>query len=270
MIPPGTKWFAGLGAVLLVLAAVYGWATGGHGLGPLTVGFHGGVGDHFGYGLLVTAALLSFLQAGVLTAVRDADPQAEAEVAGLSEVPPARPAAPSYWPAVAAFGGALLLIGLVSEPLVFILGGIVLGIVLIEWTVQTWADHATGDPATNRRIRNRLMHPIEFPVAAVLVLAVVVISFSRVFLAVSKLDAVWLAAGVSMAALIAGALIAIRPRLSSNAVVGVLLVAAIAIIGLGVAGAVAGEREIHPAVEEDVDEEMGKPLSNPETAEVVR
>jgi hypothetical protein len=270
MIPPGTKWFAGLGAVLLVLAAVYGWTTGGNGLGPVTMGFNGGVGDHFGYTLLVTAALLSFLQAGVLTAVRDADPQAEAEAAGVSVVPPARPAAPSYWPAVAAFGSALLLIGLVAEPLVFILGCIVLGIVLIEWTVQTWADHATGDPATNRRIRNRLMNPIEFPVAAALALAVVVISFSRGFLAVSELDAVWLAAGVSTVVLVVGALIAIRPRLSSNAIVGVLLVAAIAIIGLGVVGAVAGEREFHPAVEEDVDEEMGKPLSNPETAEVVR
>ena len=52
MITTGSKWFFGLGVVLLVLAAAYGWTTGGNGLGPLTAGYKGGVGDHFGYGIL--------------------------------------------------------------------------------------------------------------------------------------------------------------------------------------------------------------------------
>ena len=34
-----------------------------------------------------------------------------------------------------------------------------LAVVVVEWTVQVWADRATGDPEVNRAIRNRLMYP---------------------------------------------------------------------------------------------------------------
>jgi hypothetical protein len=255
MITTGTKWFVGLGLVTLALAAAYGWSTGGDRLGPVTAGYYGGVGDHLGYGLLLAAAVLAITQGLILTGVRDADPEAEAQVAGLDTVPPVRPAAVSYWPAVAAFGVGLVLIGLVSQPVLVVFGLVALGIVVVEWTVQTWADHATGDPATNRRIRNRLMNPIEFPAAGVLAVGLVVISFSRVFLAVSALGAVWVAAVLGGVVLMLGWLVAARPSASANVVVGLLLVAAIAVIGLGVAGSVAGERDFHPADEEHEEEE---------------
>ena len=45
---------------------------------------------------------------------------------------------------------------------------LVLGAVAIEWTMQAWSDRATGDPAVNREIRNRVMLPIEVPVAGAL------------------------------------------------------------------------------------------------------
>ena len=60
MITTGSKWFFGLGFVALVLAAAYGWTTGGNGLGPLTAGYKGAVGDHFGYGILLSSGLVSF------------------------------------------------------------------------------------------------------------------------------------------------------------------------------------------------------------------
>ncbi|HEY3141643.1 MAG TPA: hypothetical protein VGJ86_10965 [Acidimicrobiales bacterium] len=255
MITTGTKWFLGLGVVSVALAAVYGWTTGGNGLGPVTVGYKGGVGDHLGYGILVTAAGISFLNAIVLAAWRDADPVAQAQVAHLDHVPTVRPVGVSYWPPVAAFGVALVLIGLVSEPILFIFGLIVLGIVLVEWAVQTWADHASGDPATNRQIRNRLMNPLEFPLAGVLAIAIVVISFSRVFLAIDELSAVGVAGGIATLILIAGAVLASRPTISPNVVVGLVLVAAVVVIGLGIAGAVAGERDFHP--EGTIDEQQG-------------
>ena len=255
MITTGTKWFFGLGIVSLALAAIYGWSTGGDGLGPVSVGYKGGVGDHLGYGILLTAGLLSVAQALVLTAWRDADPQAQAQVLAADSVPTTRPAGASYWPIVAAFGAALVVIGLVSEPLLFVFGLIILGIVLVEWTVQTWADHATGDPATNRRIRNRLMNPIEFPVAGVLIAAVVVISFSRVFLSASRDGAVIGAGILATLVLVGGWLLAAKPKLSANVVVGALLVAAVAVIGLGVAAGVNGQREFHQLGEEEVEGE---------------
>jgi hypothetical protein len=254
MITTGTKWFVGLGFVSLVLAAAYGWSTGGDGLGPVSLGYKGAVGDHFGYGLLVTAGLLSLVQGLVLTAVRDADPQAQAQVVGADTVPPVRPAGVSYWPPVAAFGVGLVLIGLVSEPILVVFGLIAIGVVLVEWTVQTWADHATGDPETNRRIRNRLMNPVEYPVAGALAVGLVVISISRVFLAVSSLGAVWVAAVIGGVAVLLGWLVAAQPKASSNVIVGLLLAAAVVVIGLGVAGGVAGEREFHEIGGEHEDE----------------
>ncbi|MGH9003973.1 MAG: hypothetical protein ACRDYV_12670, partial [Acidimicrobiia bacterium] len=193
MITTGSKWFYGFGFLSLVLAAAYGWSTGGNGLGPVSVGYKGGVGDHLGYGILLSAAVVSFVWGMVTTAVRDADAVAVAQVAGSDTVPAVLPARPSYWPPVAAFGAALVVIGLVSEAVIFVYGLIVLGIVLVEWAVQTWADNATGDPETNRRIRNRLMNPIEYPAAGLLALGVLALAFSRVFLTLSADVAVWVA-----------------------------------------------------------------------------
>ena len=255
MITTGTKWFIGLGVATMVLAVAYGYTTGGNGLGPLSVGYKGGVGDHFGYGVLLIAAFVSLAQGLLLEAWRDADPQAQAQVASLDAVPAVRPAAVSCWPAIAAFGAGLVLVGLVYEPLLFIFGLIVLGIVLVEWTVQTWADNATGDPETNRRIRNRLMNPIEFPVGGALAVAVVIISFSRLFLATSK-DGAVIGAGVLAAlVLIGGWVLAARPKISANVVVGVLLVVAVAVIGMGVASGIAGQRDYHKVGEEEGEHE---------------
>jgi hypothetical protein len=53
MFTTGSKWFLGLGFFSLVLAAAYGWSTGGTGLGPVSAGYNGGVGDHLGYTMLL-------------------------------------------------------------------------------------------------------------------------------------------------------------------------------------------------------------------------
>ena len=276
MITTGSKWFFGLGFVSLVLAAAYGWTTGGNGLGPLSLGYKGSVGDHLGYGILVSGAVVSLFLGFVATAVRDADAEAVAQVAGTDTVPAVTPAGTSYWPPVAAFGVALVLIGLVSSTPVFVFGLIVLGIVLVEWTVQAWADRATGDPETNRRIRNRVMNPIEFPAVAALALGVIAIAFSRVFLTFSADVTVWV--GVGLTALIVGGafLVASRPRVSSNVVIGLLVVAAVAIVSIGVAGALNGPREVHEEEEEegteaDAEGALGLPaVVSARVAEVAR
>jgi hypothetical protein len=257
VITTGSKWFFGLGFVSLVLAAAYGWTTGGNGVGPLTMGYKGGVGDHLGYGVLVAAGLISIFQGAVALAVRDAEALAEAQVAGTETVPRAIPAGPSYWPAVAGFGAALVVVGLVASPVLFVIGLVVLGAVLVEWAVQAWADRATGDPETNRQIRNRLMNPIEFPAAGLLGIGVVVASFSRLFLSLSSDDAVWVGISIAGIIILAGFFFASRPRISANVVVGVLLVAALVVIGLGIVGAVSGQREFHELGAEGTTVEEG-------------
>jgi hypothetical protein len=258
VITTGSKWFFGLGFVSLVLAVAYGWTTGGNGVGPLTMGYKGGVGDHFGYGVLVAAGFVSLFLGAVSLAVRDAEALAEAQVAGTETVPAAIPAAPSYWPAVAAFGAALVVVGLVASPVLFVIGLVALGIVLVEWTVQAWADRATGDPEINRRIRNRLMNPIEYPAAGLLAIGVVVASLSRLFLSLSADDAVWVGISIATIIILSGFFFASRPRISANVIVGVLLVAALVVIGLGIGSAVSGQREFNePGAEGATVEEGG-------------
>ena len=101
------------------------------------------------------------------------------------------------------------MLGLVISPVLFVAGLVLAGIAAIEWLIQAWADRATGDPATNAQIRNRLMYPVEIPLAgAHRHRLVVVAAFSRVLLALPKEGSNAIAIGVAALILAVGALVA--------------------------------------------------------------
>jgi hypothetical protein len=245
MFTTGSKWFLGLGLVSLVLAAAYGWTSGGTGLGPITVGYYGGVGDHLGYSMLLTIAAAAIFLGLVTVGIRDADPSALAQLAGTESAPtqPA-PAHLAYWPVIGAFGLSAVVLGLVISNVLFIAGLILLIGVLVEWMVLAWSDRATGDPATNRLVRNRLMGPYEVPLAGVLIAGGTVAALSRLFLTASELGSVVAATIAGTVVIVIGALLATRPKLSPNLVAGVLVVAALGVVTTGVVSAARGERKI--------------------------
>jgi len=243
MITTGSKFFYALAGVLVLAAVVYGYSTGGGEVGPLSIGYKGGVGDHLGYGILLAAAAASALAGFCTTAFRDADPEAGAALLGADAPPAPAATGTSFWPIVGAFGVALLVVGVVLNNVFFVAGLIALGAVAVEWTMQAWADRATGDPAVNREIRNRIMFPLEVPIAGALIVAVVILGYSRVFLAVSKLGAVWIALGIAAVIFGVGAVLAARPRIRTDLVAGLLAATAVLTIGAGIFAAVAGERE---------------------------
>ncbi|MET0728241.1 MAG: hypothetical protein ABWZ76_08090 [Acidimicrobiales bacterium] len=256
MFTTGSKWFLGLGLVSLVLAAAYGWTTGGTGLGPLTAGYNGSVGDHLGYTLLVSVALCAIFLGLISIAIRDAAPSALAELAGTATAPVEQaPANASYWPTVGAFGASLVVLGLVISNVLFVVGLLVLLAVLIEWMVLAWSDRATGDPEANRLVRDRLMGPFEVPLAGLLIAGGTVLALSRLLLTSSEMGATAVATVMAVAILGIGTLLATKPKLSPNVVASLLALCALGVVVAGVAAAARGERTIEHHDEAPGDED---------------
>ena len=263
MITTGSKFFYALAGLLLVAAVVYGYSTGGDNVGPLSAGYKGAVGDLVGYSLLLGGAAVATFLGLATTAFRDADPDAGAELLGLDAPPaPTAPAA-SYWPLVGAFGVVLVVIGVVLNNVFFVAGLIALAAVAIEWTMQTWAERATGDPAVNREIRNRIMLPLEVPIAGLLVAGLVIIGYSRVFLTLSADNAVWAALALAATVFVVGTVLASQSRVRTDLVAGLLVLGALVTIGLGIVSAVNGEREFEHHGEEESEEHSEEDSQEP-------
>jgi hypothetical protein len=258
MATPGARFLFILSAAALVGAGLYGISTGGSALGVVSLGYKGGVGEHVGYVVLVSAAVMSGLLGGVLAALADADPAAVAEWSGVEEVPPATaPKDGSWWPLAGAFGLAFVAVGLVAGSVLFSIGLITLVVVTIEWGVKNWSERATGDPEVNRTVRNRLMYPVEIPVIAVLVIGFLVVGVSRVLLAAPQLGATIIAMVLAALIMIAASIIALRPEVSRKLVTALLLLGGVAVLVGGVTGAVVGERDIEVHGEEHGHESDG-------------
>lgn len=255
MITTGSKFFYALAAALLATGIVYGWSTGGDVIGPLSFGYKGGVGDLVGYTTLMAAGFLALFVGFATTAFRDADPEAEAEYLGVDTAPTPTAPGTSYWPVVGAFGVGLTVVGVALDSAFFVAGLLLLAAVAIEWTVQTWAERATGDPAVNREIRNRFMLPLEVPIAGFAGIALVIFGFSRLFLAISKENAVWAALAAAAVVFVVGTVLSTRPHLRTDLVAGLLAIAAVATLGIGIASSVAGQREFEHHGEEHGGEE---------------
>lgn len=268
MITPGARLFFGFTLVGLIATIVYGLSTGeatsGDYLGlidapawrgVISLGWSGGIGDHVGYLTLATFTVVCGSIGGVLVAFRDADAEAVAQLTPTGEVPlPEGPTVPAYWPAAAAVGVGVLIVGLVAHEAFVVIGLIILGVVAIEWGVSAWADRATGDPAANKTIRDRFMQPIELPVIAGAAGVVMVLGISRVLLAVSEFSAIWVATAIAVVIVVVAVLFLLVPKASPSVVAGVLVLLAIGVIAGGIITAAIGQRDIEKHEEDHGDE----------------
>ncbi len=249
MFTSGSKYFFGVALFSFLAALVYGAASGVHDgiismiVGPLTFGYKGAVGDHVGYGILMGLALVAFFLGCVVVAFRDDNAAALAQVARTDAAPDlAPPGTTSYVPIFAAFGVAIAIVGLVTDAALFVFGLVVLVLVLVEWTVKAWSDRATGDPAVNQRIRNRMMNPVEIPVIGVIAIAFFVLAISRVLLAVPEVGADIIFGAVPALILVVAVAIANRERISKNVVVGLVVFGGLVVLVGGVVAAATGPR----------------------------
>jgi hypothetical protein len=243
MITTGAKFYFGLVALGLGGALAYSWGSHGGLNGALTVGFSGGVGEHTGYIVLIGGALVAMFVGGAVIAFRDADPEAQQQVGRLDDLPEAHaPKHASYWPILGAAAAACAVVGLVSSNLLFLFGVIVGIVVLLEWMVSAWSERATGDEDVNRRIRNRIMNPIEIPVFGAIGAVVLVLCVSRVLLAVSETGAVFMAMIVAVVILGLGSVYASAPKAGRTIVAILCILGGLGVITGGIIGAAEGSR----------------------------
>lgn len=250
MISTGSKLFVGATVVALASAIVFGIFTGGDTGVTATIG------------LIGATVALGFL-AGINFFVRDCNVNATASDATTASA--AAQAAPesSLWPIIGAFGAGLTAVGLVSAPVVFKAGIVVLLAAIVEWMIQGWSERASSDSAYNASIRKRLLHPLEFPVLGAVVLAIIIYSFSRIMLFVSKSTGPAVFAILAALLLVAGFIIASGASIKKGAIAGVCAIAGLGLVSTGAVMAIDGEREIK--VHETVKADPALCLSNDET-----
>ena len=150
----------------------------------------------------------------------------------------------SVWPFVFAFGAVTIVVGLVSYQAIAIIGLLVMLAAGAEWMAQAWAERASADNFHNNEVRSRIANPFEFPLAGAIAIGIIVYSFSRIMLWLSKTNTV-LAFGILATVVLAFAfLFAYRPSIKHRAVVSIIVIGAVGVVAGGAAAGISGERDI--------------------------
>ena len=194
---------------------------------------------------LLSAALALALLAGFNIWARDSNLSAMDTTAVATSDAAANPPGASIWPMVFAVGGAVVLVGLITQQTVFTIGLVIIVAAGAQWMVQAWAEAATPDSAIAAGVRSRMANPLEYPLLGAISVGIIAFSFSRVMLWLSKTNTV--IAFVVLATLVAmiAFFFAFRPSIKRGAISGALGLGAVAIVASGVAAGVDGERDIH-------------------------
>jgi hypothetical protein len=242
MFSTGSKLFLGATTIALIATLVFGVTTGGDTYWTAVLG------------LASVTVSLAFLTA-INFFIRDSNvssmqPDATSTSSAAQPTP-----GNSMWPAVSAIGSGLVVVGVITEPIVFKAGVVVLLAVLVEWMVQAWSERASSDRAYNAGVRKRVLHPLEFPVLGAIGLAVIVYSFSRIMLFASKEAGPAIFGVMAALVLLGGFLFATQASLKKSIVAGVCTIAALGLVSTGAVMAIDGERPMHehPTVSSDPD-----------------
>jgi hypothetical protein len=228
MITTGSKLLIGAAVAAVIAAVVYGLAEGGS-LGTV--------------GLIFAAVALSFL-AGINLFTRDADVSALDATALTDSAAATRTPPGNIWPIVAAIGGVLIVVGLVSYPAFVVFGVIALFGAALEWMLAAWSERASGDVVYNEEVRGRLAHPLELPMLALVGVGALIYSFSRIMLWLSKSSGPALFAVIAALVLVVGFIVAFRPSVRSGTIGAVCSIAALGLVAAGASAALDGQRTI--------------------------
>lgn len=224
MFSAGSKFLLGLSGLAGASALVYAYTVNPSDLGAIA---------------LIGVCILGAFLAGVNLHNHSGD------AATAAEALPAGTDAPrdSAWPAVFALGAGLVLVGLATVPVVFLLGLVVLLAGGAEWLVMNWADRASADRRHNNdHVRVKTLGPLEYPVAAAVSLGVIAYLFSRVMLNQSKNAGTVLFIAIGSVIVTVAFLVGFGRVKRGRALSAVLVLGAAALVVAGVLTGIAGER----------------------------
>lgn len=210
------------------------------------VGFGIAVGDATGTALLIAVGLVAGVAGMAAVGIQGRD----VAVPGIGREPASlSPARASVWPVGLALGALVLATGLATGGALVLLGLAACAVAGVGWFAQAWSQHPFWTDEQNERVSSRLVMPLVLPLGVTALVLLIAFSLSRTLLAVSAEGATLVALVAAVVILGVGMLVAMR-GLGRTAVVGLLTAGALATAGLGIGGAVAGEREFHHAGED--------------------
>lgn len=250
MFTTGSKLLLGATALSLATTIVVGVTTGDAAGWLMTVG------------LISLTVALGFV-AGIIVFVRDCNVRGLDPGAATDSAAAKLSLRPSMWPTLTAVGVTLMAVGLISQPMVFQLGIVATLAAGAEWMIQGWSERASAERSYNDTVRGVMLHPLEFPILASAGIAVIVFSFSRIMLFLSKTGGA--VAFIVIAALITagGFLFASKPGLRKGVIGGICAIATLGLVSVGAVAAIEGSREIE--VHATISNDPGSCLSTEET-----
>jgi plastocyanin len=222
MLTPTSKVFLPVSGVALLLGAIYKILTG----------------DVLGGTLFLMVSAVAFVLGVMLSTVREneyAPPvAADAPPPGVRAVAVAPVPGGGGWSAVGALSLGLIVLGVIVHPIITA-AGVLVGLVAGAGWLARAASESTGRPIS--------LLPIGLPVMGLLTIASVIFFLSRILLTVPKAASTIIAIAVGLLILGTASLFALRPNISSRAIVAALAIGAVVMVGGGVVAAARGERK---------------------------
>lgn len=237
MITTSSKLFYGLAVIATVASIVWFVANDGGSIGVVAL-------ISLAVAALFIGAIASYVRDGhVLSTETSAHPSAPAAQRVVGR---------SWWPLGTALAIGFMIVGMVSYPGIFKVGIALVFAMLGEWMIQNWSDRASSDATYNEKVRSWVVHPLEIPIGGAIILAIIVLSFSRIMLSVSKEAGPIVFGVVGALVLLVAAQISVRRGTSRNVVAIACGVVLAGLSGVGVVLALDGERQqlVDAAVED--------------------
>jgi plastocyanin len=138
------------------------------------------------------------------------------------------------WSAVGGLALGLIVLGVIVHPIITA-AGVLVGLAAGAGWLARAASESTGRPIS--------LLPIGLPVMGLVTIASVIFFLSRILLTVPKAASTIIAIAVGLLILGTASLFAVRPNISSRAIVAALAIGAVVMVGGGVVAAARGERK---------------------------